>query len=274
MNMSSPPTLPSLDDHRLLPHGLADNFRRDGHTVVRGLASPEEVADFREHILAACDRLRYETRPLAERDTYGRAFLQYWGLAAGDEVVRRFVMARRFARVAAELLGVDGVRLYHDQALLKEPGGGPTPMHQDQHYWPMQASAVTMWMPLVPVPTEVGSMSFVSGSHALGYLGEFDISDASELAVRQLVGERGLSAATHGAMEPGDATFHAGWTLHSAPNNPSDKVREVMTVIYISADAKMTKPKAWQRGDTDLWFQGLSAGDAVAGPMHPVIWQR
>ena len=29
------------------------------------------------------------------------------------------------------------VRLYHDQALFKEAGGGITPWHQDQHYWPL-----------------------------------------------------------------------------------------------------------------------------------------
>jgi ectoine hydroxylase-related dioxygenase (phytanoyl-CoA dioxygenase family) len=183
-------------------------------------------------------------------------------------------MSQRFARVAAELLGADAVCLYHDQALLKEPGGGPTPLHQDQHYWPVEGRAVTMWMPLVPVPAEVGSMSFVSGSHALGYLGEFDISDASEAAVRQLVQERNLAFTTHGAMAPGDATFHAGWMLHGAPGNPSTAVREVMTVIYMAADAKVTEAKPWQRGDAQMWLAGLQAGDHVSGPAHPVIWPR
>lgn len=41
-----------------------------------------------------------------------------------SEIIQRFVMARRFAKVAAELMGVDGVRIYHDQALFKEPSGG------------------------------------------------------------------------------------------------------------------------------------------------------
>jgi len=31
-------------------------------------------------------------------------------------------------------MGVQGVRLYHDQALIKEPGGKPTPWHQDYYY--------------------------------------------------------------------------------------------------------------------------------------------
>ena len=59
---------------------------------------------------------------------------------------------------AAHLLGVDGVRLSHDQALFKEPGGGRTPWHQDQCYWPLDTDkTITMWMPLVDVPGEVGT---------------------------------------------------------------------------------------------------------------------
>ena len=34
----------------------------------------------------------------------------------------RFTLARRFAKIAADLMGVEGVRIYHDQALFKEPG--------------------------------------------------------------------------------------------------------------------------------------------------------
>ena len=81
-----------------------------------------------------------------------------------DERVRAFVFARRFARAAAELMGVAGVRLYHDQALFKEPGGGITPWHQDQFYWPLDTDAhVTLWMPLVRVTPEMGPMTLRVG---------------------------------------------------------------------------------------------------------------
>ena len=63
------------------------------------------------------------------------------------------MFAPRFAEVAARLLGVEGVRLYHDQGLFKEPGGGPTPWHQDGYYWPLDTErTITLWMPLVDVP--------------------------------------------------------------------------------------------------------------------------
>jgi len=248
-------------------------FRHEGHAVIRELASPEEVAAFRPRIVEAALRLNEETRPLEERDVYGKAFLQAWNLWEHDDEVRRFTFSRRFARVAAELMGVSGVRIYHDQALFKEPGGGPTPLHQDQHYWPLDtANTVTMWMPLSPISAEVGSMTFISGSHRLGYLGESGISEAEEQAVEDKIQSLGLMRRTYGAMAPGDATFHAGWTLHSAPPNPSGAMREVMTVIYVAADAGVTKPAPHQVYDMEMWMPGLKPGDLLASRRNPLVW--
>ena len=44
---------------------------------------------------------------------------------------------------------MEGVRVYHDQALNKEPGGGYTPWHCDGYYWPVKSEKiVTAWVPL------------------------------------------------------------------------------------------------------------------------------
>src|ERR687884_2235814 len=156
-------------------------YQSDGHILLRCVASAAEVAAYGPHISGAALRYSTETRPLHERNTYGKAFLQVINLWERDEVVRRFVLARRFGKIAADLMGVDGVRLFHDQALFKEPGGGFTPWHQDQIYWPLDTDhTITMWMPLVDIPAEVGSMTFVSGSHALDYHAMITISDQSE----------------------------------------------------------------------------------------------
>ena len=123
-------TLDSSAHFELAPE-LIESFRRDGHVVVPGLAPAAEVARVRPAILEAGVRGRIDHRPFEERDTYGRAFIQMFNLWRHNEEVQAFVFARRFAQVAADLMGVEGVRLYHDQALFKEPGGGLTPWHQD-----------------------------------------------------------------------------------------------------------------------------------------------
>src|SRR5688500_6044353 len=125
-------TLPVLDTHYLVPEDAVTAFQRDGHVMLRGVAAPSEIAAYRPVIAEAAERFKRETRPLEERDSYGKACLQVANLWARDERVRQFSLSRRFAGIAARLLGVPGVRIYHDQALFNEPGGGPTPWHQDQ----------------------------------------------------------------------------------------------------------------------------------------------
>src|SRR5689334_13091482 len=111
--------LPELDDFKKLDPDLINDFRKNGHTLTRSLLSTEEAADYREVIVDATDRYNTEKRKMEDRDTYGKAFLQIMNLWRVDADVRKFVMARRFAKVAADLMGVKNVRLYHDQALFK-----------------------------------------------------------------------------------------------------------------------------------------------------------
>ncbi len=126
--------VPDLSRPYPLPAERVQAYQRDGHVLVPGLATPDEVSAFRPALLEAGEATRFDRRPLEERDTYGRAFIQMFNLWRHNERAQAFVFARRFAQVAAELLGVRGVRLYHDQALFKESGGGATPWHQDQFY--------------------------------------------------------------------------------------------------------------------------------------------
>ncbi|CCI52683.1 phytanoyl-CoA dioxygenase family protein [Nostocoides jenkinsii] len=102
-------------------------YVRDGHVVLRGVAEADEVARFAPVIEAAVVANKTESRPLAQRDLYSQAFLQTMNLWEVDGTVAELVLAPRFAGIAAALLGVDRVRLYHDQALFKEPGGGIPP---------------------------------------------------------------------------------------------------------------------------------------------------
>lgn len=269
-----PDTLPALDEPVTLPADAVESYRRDGFAVVRGLASPEEVACFRPAIVATAGARNLERRPLAERGTYGRAFLQTPNLWQHDETVRRFVFARRFARVAAELMGVAGVRLYHDQALFKEPHGGLTPWHQDQVYWPLAtAHTITMWMPLVVLDADMGIMHFARGSHAHGALSNLPIGSASQDELSRVVAEHGFAVDGPASMRAGDATFHAGWTLHGAPPNATDRTRAVMTVIYFADGTRVGGSDDPTRAfDLAAWLPGLGEGDLAASAINPLLY--
>lgn len=266
--------VPSLDRLVDVPATSIEEFRDKGHTAVRGVCTPDEVEAYLPVIHDATVEHAWDKRPIEERDTYGKAFLQAANLWRRDPRIATFTLAKRFARIAAGLLGVERVRVYHDQALFKEAGGGATPWHQDQHYWPLDTDdTVTMWMPLVDVPPEVGSMTFASGSHRLGYLGNYPISDESERTFRSMTEERGLDLETYGALQAGDTTWHAGWTLHSAPANPTGNLRAVMTIIYFADGAKVSEhPTEGQQLDLSLWLKGCEPGEPAAGHRLPLVW--
>jgi len=274
--MTATESLPELETEYAISQEHIERFRTDGHVLLRGVASAAEIALYRGVILAARDEFGTERTPLAERDTYGKAFLKGMNLWEKHEGVRRFALAHRFGKIAADLLGVDGVRVYHDQALLKEPGGGLTPWHQDQHYWPLDTdNTITMWMPLVDVTPEMGSMHFASGSHRRGYLGDRPIGDESEKEFEAFIRSQKFRIAAGLAMQAGDATFHYGWTLHGAPGNSTDQVRAVMTVIWFEDGAKVTGPDNFNRKrDLERWLPGLKPGDLAASRLNPVVYSR
>ncbi len=249
-------------------------YRQNGHILLPQLAQSSEIAHFQPIIQAASARFNTEQRALEDRDTYGKAFLQIMNLWQRDEEVRRFVLAQRFAQVAAQLMGVERVRIYHDQALYKEPQGGPTPWHQDQFYWPLDTTnTITMWMPLVDIDRDMGMLNFASGSQRDGLVANNEISDDSERVFDQYVRDHGYPVTEQQSMRAGDATFHGGWTIHNAgPNRSQSTTREVMTVIYFADGAKVTQPaNSFQENDRNSWLAGLAPGSLAASALNPVV---
>ena len=271
--ISTDAKVPALDTEYNISENHSSFLNEHGYIVLPGLANKEEIAYYRPAINNAVKKLNKENRELQERDTYGKAFLQIMNIWRHDEEVKRFTLARRFGKVAADLLGVKNVRVYHDQALYKEPGGGPTPWHQDQYYWPLDTTkTITLWMPLVDLDPSMGILTFAGGSHIDGLVKNIPISDESEKALNDHVRSRGYRVYAAPSMKAGDATFHFGYTLHKAPGNYSSTMREVMTVIYYADGAKITEPaNDAQELDRQTWFEGMPPGAPAASAINPLI---
>ncbi len=265
--------LPALNNESKIQVDQIASFRKDGHVLISGILSSQEIEAFRPVINDAAYRFNNEKRKMEDRDTYGKAFLQIMNLWEVDEQARVFTLAKRFASIAAKLLGVEKVRLYHDQALYKEAGGGHTPWHQDQFYWPLDTDkTVTMWMPLIDITVEMGMLTFASGSHKGGMLENLPISDQSDELLNNYVKKSGFPVTRAVSMKAGDATWHTGWVLHSAPGNQSSLTREVMTIIYFADGAKVTTPKSSeQENDRQRWLCGIEPGQLAASRLNPIL---
>lgn len=262
-----------LDTPFPLEPAAVESYRAHGFVHLKRVLAPETLARFGPEVTAAVRDLNPLDRPMEERTTYEKAFLQVMNLWREREAVRRFVFGRRLARMAAELLGVDGVRLYHDQALYKEPGGGHTPWHADQYYWPLSTDrCCTAWVPLQDVPLEMGPLTFARGSHHVPVGRDLPISDQSEAEVARAL-ERAALPTVEEPFALGDVSFHAGWTFHRAGENRTGRMRAVMTVIYMDAAMRLARPRnANQQIDWDTWCPGAVVGETIATPLNPVLY--
>ncbi|MBA2481718.1 MAG: phytanoyl-CoA dioxygenase family protein [Planctomycetes bacterium] len=268
------PAVAEIDaPYALSPDAIAA-YQKDGCIKLSRVLSAETLALFEQEFTAKVIELNTQHLPLEKRNTYARAFLQVGNLCFTSETVKRFVFGKRLARIASELMGCRGVRLYHDQALYKEAAGGHTPWHCDQQYWPLDnPRSITAWIPLQAVPIEMGPLAFSVGSQVFTGGRHLDISDESE---EQL--ERMLSGAYEHREEPfalGDVSFHAGWTYHRARGNSTGVCRKVMTIIYMDQDTRVAKAETpSQENDRLAFFKDLPIGALCETPLTPVIYTR
>ena len=74
--MSTISQLPRLDDYKVVNRKNVNEFLEKGHTLINSVLSPEEISVYRPVIVNAAEKYNTEKRKMAERDTYGKAFLQ------------------------------------------------------------------------------------------------------------------------------------------------------------------------------------------------------
>lgn len=261
-----------IDEHFAVPAEVIARYQADGFLRLPAALDVDTVQFYGDEITRLTLALNTQDKPLEERDTYDRAFLQVMNLWRESEIVRAFVFGQRLAGIAAQLMGVKGVRLYHDQSLYKEPSGGLTPAHADQYYWPLATDrTITVWIPLQPVPFEMGPLEFYKGSH-LSKLGrDLPISDESEARICSEMEAQGFPI-DRAPYALGDVSFHAGWTFHRAGPNLSSRPRSVMTMIYMDAEITVAPPvNVMQEGDLARWLPGLKPGDLAASVINPVL---
>jgi ectoine hydroxylase-related dioxygenase (phytanoyl-CoA dioxygenase family) len=252
-----------------------DDYQKRGFIRLPQFFSRAKIVTFEQDISAAVTRLADPTadkHPNSESDAYAQAFTQVMNLWRHDLKVRSIVFNPQLAAAAAQLMGVESVRLYHDQALYKSPRGGMTPWHCDQYYWPLDTDkTITAWIPLQDTPIEMGAVVFSAGSHHIPMGRDLPIGDDSQQIISDNLNRLGLEHVEQN-FDAGDVSFHSGWTFHSAGPNLTDRPRRAMTVIYMENGARLKAPEnANQEADREAWCPGLAVGDEVATFINPVL---
>ncbi|MBS1626829.1 MAG: phytanoyl-CoA dioxygenase family protein [Bacteroidetes bacterium] len=257
----------------LITQEQIDFYEKNRYIKLKGVFNEETLQFFNPVISEQVTKMNTVNTSLENRSTYGKAFLQLFNLWQENEAIKELVFSKRLAKIASDLMQTSGARLYHDQALFKEGGGGITPWHADQYYWPLQTDkTVTAWMPLQATPLELGPLEFSAGSHQIVEGRDLEISDESEIAIQQKLKVTSFKHIIE-PYEAGEVSFHSGWVFHRAGANTTNSMRKVMTVIYMDKEMTLKNPdNKNQIADWNAWCPGAEPGKIINTPLNPVLY--
>jgi phytanoyl-CoA hydroxylase len=115
-----------------------NSYHENGYHIVRDLLSPSQLEQWRTIIFGAVqDRadkkhkfptVNEEDHTNTDLDYYDNVFTQRINLWQTHDSVKQLLLESGsvIGKIAAELEGIDCVRIWHDQALIKEPFANPT----------------------------------------------------------------------------------------------------------------------------------------------------
>ena len=250
---------------------LKKSFNEDGFVVVRDLFDSSEIKFYREVIKDAIkERKHFDERALKDRSEYEQSFTQCQNLWEDYIDIRKLTFDQRVCKIASKLLDTESIRLWHDQALVKESGGRETDPHHDQPYWPIkETKTITAWIPLCDIDETNGQLGFYSGSHKIkdkkfinifsGKVDENNFLETANVSPDQI---------SYQVMKEGDVSFHHGLTFHRAKSNVSNYDRIVHTAIFFADGCT--------RGDDKFHFSvdrsNIKVGEKIDSDVTPIAF--
>lgn len=242
-----------------------ENYRRDGFVAHRKLLGPDEVEELKAAVLKTVAEMGIQKVAGGGADMkagdsyYDKVFTQRLNLWRINETVKRYMLNPKLGAMIKQLEGVD-FRVWHDQALIKEPYGNPTAWHLDNPYWSFHSrNAISIWIALEPATFQNGCMWFVPGTHRMATFENVNIgTNLAELfkiypAMKE-VDPVGIP------MEPGDCSFHNGLVAHGAGANMTRGRRIAMTCAYMPVGSTFNGKQNVLPPD---YFKSLKEGDVL-----------
>jgi ectoine hydroxylase-related dioxygenase (phytanoyl-CoA dioxygenase family) len=262
---------PDIDSHYNLEDQKIDFFWQNGFVILKNVLSKDEISVYRNEIKKVAEnRYNYKNKD------FDGAFYQALNIRFDSKGVEKFCLSKRIGKIAADLMRTNAVRIFHEQAIFKEPGDTKSYWHQDQYFWPLNTNLhIGMWMALTDMTKDMGLMRFVKNSHTIGDLVGKSISTKSETHFDDVIKNNNLETIEINSMSAGDCSFHFGWTIHGAGLNKSNKVREAMVVTYYADGSRVGKLDTKDRkGDAELFLGNKKEGELANDPMNTIVYKK
>ena len=224
-----------------LSQGQINSYQENGFIIIENFLSEEELEHWRnvvDEAVAARGKTKLAGREGLENwqegdSYYDRVFVQRINLWQDNAAMRELMLDERLGKMAADLAGVDGIRIWHDQALIKKAWGNPTGWHLDNPYWSFSSrQSISIWVALDDVTLENGCLYFVPGTHKTATYDNVNIGQNIGDLFRAYPDWAGLEAVP-APMKAGSCSFHNGLVAHGAGANMTPGSRRAMTCAYM-----------------------------------------
>ena len=252
-------------------------YQKDGFIHIPGFLDPAEVVELKGAVVETARSMG--TKKMAGKgldwedkgeDYYSKVFTQRLNLWKINDTIKRYMLNPGLGKMACQLEGLEGIRVWHDQTLIKEPFGNPTSWHLDNPYWSFSSRhSISVWIALEDATPYNGCMCFIPGTHRLA---TFDNSGIGQnmADLFKLYPKMAEIDPVPVPMKAGDCSFHNGLTAHGAGANMTRGRRIAMTCGYMPEGSTYNGtvnilPKAY--------YETLKVGDVLENDaQNPVIY--
>lgn len=251
-------------------------YQENGFIVIEDFLTPDELEEWRRYVGEAVqqreDRKLADGRFRAGDSYYDNVFIQRINLWNDHAGMRKLMLDSRLGKMAAELAGVEGIRIWHDQALIKQPWGNPTGWHLDNPYWSFSSrDAISIWVALDDATPHNGCLYFIPGTHKTAGWENPGIGQNIGDLFRFYPQWKHLEAVP-APMKAGSCSFHNGLIAHGAGANMTPRPRRAMTCAYMPDGSTFNGTQNILPPET---FARLKIGDVLDDDQqNPLIYHK
>ena len=250
-------------------------YQNDGFLHVPGFLDPDEVATLKSAVVETArsmgkKKVAGEGVDMVEKeDFYDKVFTQRLNLWKLNGTVKSFMLNPDLGKMACRLEGIEGIRVWHDQTLIKEPFANATSWHLDNPYWSFYSKhSISIWIALEDATPFNGCMCFLPGSQ--------NLASFENVLIGQNMGDLFKLCPKMAEIDPvpvpmkaGDCSFHNGLVAHGAGANMTRGRRIAMTCAYMPEGSTFNGQKNILPAD---YFKTLQKGDVLENDeQNPLI---
>ncbi len=259
-----------------------ESYRSNGFLIIEDFLDSKELATWKTSIDSAIEDRKGRKFPHSDiktgesdgindsADYFGKVFDQIINLWQTNDKIKEIILDERIGKMASDLSQVDGIRVWHDQSLVKQPWANSTAWHLDSPFWSFShREALSIWVALEDVTVQNGCLYFMAGSEKETQFDEPGIG-ANMGDIFNDYPQFKNTSPVPSVIKAGSCSFHNGLNIHAAGPNMTNNTRKAFTCAFMPDGSTFNGKKNVLPTE---YFETLKVGDVLNNEeQNPLIY--